>query len=78
MQTKKEEKSENSNCRLKALEALCYLGTTDDLIKDFFVAFLKNWKIQHALFMETKTQLQVLQFNLNRKTEQENQKAVSA
>ena len=76
MQTKKEEKLENSNCRLKALEALCYLGTADDLIKDFLVAFLNYWKVQHELFMETTTQLQVLQFNLNRKTEQENEKAV--
>ena len=75
---KQNEKLESFHCRLKALGAKCRLGTAEeDLIKDIFIAFMKNTKKQRELLMETRTAHQVLQFALNRERGQDNQMAIN-
>ena len=49
----------------------------EGLIKDIVIAFMSITDIQRELLMKTRTPLQVLQFTINRKCGQENQRAIN-
>ena len=63
--------------RLHELGSKAALGNVEeDLIKDFFIAKMKNTAIQMELLSEVRTPAQVLNFALSRERGQENQKEI--